>query len=290
MAKMSRKYLYNIKINNFSTQYYKKGEGKKLVILPGLRTDIERIAEVLEYYSQHFETYYVDLPGYGKSIKSKSYSYKEMVSFLDEWLRLLDLDKFHIMGMSLTGPAAYYLLQKPYFVERTDKLILFAPWYSRESINLSWGHKIFFWTIYSLGSLPILSWIGQKAYENENLVMKVVKKLHPKTPLNKDFRKFAKNFKNFNYKVCSKTTVDLLRLNMDHEKDLVDKESFIIMSEYDNKLNYKKTIAGYQRLFPNIKTISLKNEFHAPTVWITKELIEHYFSGVLDEILGRNPS
>ncbi|MFC1653360.1 alpha/beta hydrolase [Patescibacteria group bacterium] len=277
---------YKTTVGGVETTYYKKGKGKKLIILPGWRTDIDRIQDVLSYFAENFETYYLNLPGYGDPKYNKPYSYKDIVAFVNEWITSLNLDKYILMGMSMSGPLAYYISKLPTQNSKIEKVILFAPWYKKECINIENKEMLFGKVLANFGHLPGLRSLGQNAFNNEGFMMKFVRHFNKEIPWNEELRRYAKNFENFNFRISCATMKSLMRENLDNESESVNHEAIFIMSKNDTQLDFNVTYEGFKRLFPNMKLSVLKHSFHAPRVWVSRELVEHYFGNTLKDLFA----
>jgi pimeloyl-ACP methyl ester carboxylesterase len=270
-----------IAIDGVNTVYYKKGKGKKLIVLPGWRTDVERISEGLDYFSQYFETYYVNLPGYGDESYDKKFTFEDTVKFLEDWIQKLDLDQFSLLGISMSGPIAYYLAKKPSLTKKVNKVILLAPWYKEKFILIPNWQKIFARGMVELGTWPLLWRLGQSAYKNEEFIMRFIRRLSPEVPWDESLRAHARNYAKFSFRATSYSMKNLFYVDLDNETEQIKSPAIFIMSANDEQLDFSKTRDGYKRLFPQLETIALKHKFHAPRTWVSKELIEKYFGDAI---------
>ncbi len=273
-----------IKIKGIETSYYCKGKGIPLVVMPGWRTDIERGEEMLNCFATRYKVYYVNLPGYGNSKYNKAYTFEESVEFVKKWVKRLKLNKFILMGLSMGGPFAYEMAKDKDISKMISKIILFAPWYDSSCVNVSRFYKACILSTVYLGSREIMSKLGQRVYENKRMMKWFVRKITPGVEDDENLDKYVHNFANFSFRATSVTLMNLYKLNLRTEKEKIDIPAMFIMSKKDNRVDFFKTLKGYKEMFSNLKIKTLDFKFHAPSTWITKELIEDNFTDVIKEI------
>lgn len=97
-----------------------------LVLLHGIGGNVNWWQMNMPTFSQHFRTYALDLPGFGRSWRlRKPFSIDEGAIYLHDWLDFLGLEKVNLLGHSMGGQiAARFASQHPDCVSR---LVLVAP-------------------------------------------------------------------------------------------------------------------------------------------------------------------
>lgn len=110
--------------------YRKIGDGPKSVIaFHGFTRDSEDYEQFGSFSSKEYTIYAIDLFYHGKtkfaSKKWKSFSKGQLKEILSGLLNHLKLDRFQVMGYSMGGRVALFMIEQ--FAERIDHLYLLAP-------------------------------------------------------------------------------------------------------------------------------------------------------------------
>jgi pimeloyl-ACP methyl ester carboxylesterase len=156
-----------IKVGTLNIRYIVGGTGEPLLIIHGGNGNAQLWSKnAREFYRDH-TVYIPDLPGFGKSEAMKGrYYVDEYVNFIANFVKVIGIDKFYLMGHSLGGAiAASYALQYP---QQVKKLVLIdsigmdrdiALWirlFSNQAFCVSFGRPLVAvfkgikWTIESL--------------------------------------------------------------------------------------------------------------------------------------------
>jgi len=111
-------------IKGLKINYKTLGEGKPLLILHGWgsRSDNwQKVGEILA--KSGIKVIIPDLPGFGKSDKPQTaWNLDDYCDFVEEFVKILNLDKFYLLGHSFGGALAVKCGLK--FPEKIDKLFL----------------------------------------------------------------------------------------------------------------------------------------------------------------------
>ncbi len=87
--------------------YDAQGEGTPIVFLHGFTLDHRMWRTQVEYFSPSYKTIAYDSRGHGKSSCTESnYARKDRVIDLRHFINKLDLEKFHLVGLSMGGATA----------------------------------------------------------------------------------------------------------------------------------------------------------------------------------------
>lgn len=111
-------------IKGLEINYEIIGEGKPLLILHGWGSNSGRWQKVGELLAESgVKVIIPDLPGFGNSQEpSLAWSLDDYCEFIQEFIKLLNLEKFYLLGHSFGGALAVKCSLK--FPEKIDKLIL----------------------------------------------------------------------------------------------------------------------------------------------------------------------
>ncbi len=138
----------HISVGGIHTRFWSLGDrGSPVILIHGLGASAEIWMHNIEALAKQHRVYAPDLPGFGRSEKpTSSFIPSDYASFIDAFLRALNIARVSLIGQSLGGGVALqYTLQ---FSEKVDKLVLV------DSAGLG---KEVIWTL-RLMSLP---WIGE---------------------------------------------------------------------------------------------------------------------------------
>ncbi|MFV9483940.1 alpha/beta fold hydrolase [Christiangramia sp. ASW11-125] len=116
-----------IKINQETIAYADEGNGDKtLVFVHGLSSNLDSWKKNLQGLTRDYRCIAIDLPGYGKSSRSKTdYSLAEYAKVLNDLVDKMELSNVVLIGHSMGGQIAMHsVLEYP---QTYEKLILIAP-------------------------------------------------------------------------------------------------------------------------------------------------------------------
>jgi len=111
-------------IKGLKINYKTLGEGRPLLILHGWGSSSEKWQKIGELLAQKgVKVIIPDLPGFGKSEEpQKAWNLDQYCDFVEEFIKILNLDKFYLLGHSFGGSLAVkFSLQHP---EKVAKLFL----------------------------------------------------------------------------------------------------------------------------------------------------------------------
>lgn len=111
-------------IKGLKINYIVLGGGTPLLILPGWGSASERWERVGDLLSESgFKVVIPDLPGFGQSEKPKTaWNLDDYCSFVEEFVKILGLEKFYLLGHSFGGALAVKYSLK--FPSKINKLFL----------------------------------------------------------------------------------------------------------------------------------------------------------------------
>jgi pimeloyl-ACP methyl ester carboxylesterase len=110
-----------IDVEGCSLHYVVKGEGPPMVLLHGLGASIAVWEQNIDPLAQFFTVYALDLPGFGSSSLPPrfDYSLESYAETVYKTLRILKIDRAHLVGSSFGGAvAAFFSLRYPEKVHR----------------------------------------------------------------------------------------------------------------------------------------------------------------------------
>lgn len=113
-----------IDINGLNVHYKDEGEGEVLVLLHGTFSSLHTFDSWARILKKKYRVIRLDLPGFGITGPSSKneYSISIFLDFIENFLNLLGVEKYHLAGNSLGGWLAWELAIKA--KERIGKLIL----------------------------------------------------------------------------------------------------------------------------------------------------------------------
>lgn len=116
-----------IKINQETIAYTDEGSGDKtLVFVHGLSSNLDSWKKNLQGLTGNYRCIAIDLPGYGKSSRSKTdYSLAEYAKVLNDLVDKMELSNVVLIGHSMGGQIATHSVLK--YPQTYQKLILIAP-------------------------------------------------------------------------------------------------------------------------------------------------------------------
>ncbi|HEY93402.1 MAG TPA: alpha/beta fold hydrolase [Dehalococcoidia bacterium] len=112
-----------VKVNDINMYYEQHGQGKPLVLIPGIGSDSSNFAQVIPIFSQYYQVIAIDNRGAGKSDKPDyPYTIEMMADDLSGLLDELGIDKANVFGLSMGGGIAQEFALK--YPEKVISLIL----------------------------------------------------------------------------------------------------------------------------------------------------------------------
>ncbi len=125
-----------IKTGNISTYYEVSGEGETLVFIHGLGSSAADWSHQTNFFSKHFQVIAYDVRGHGQSEKAKPpYSVPLFAKDLAALLKKLDIEKAHIVGLSMGGWIAFQFALD--FPKMVNSLIIVNSWADMRMKNFS---------------------------------------------------------------------------------------------------------------------------------------------------------
>lgn len=113
-----------IAANSINTRYWSVGDqGSPVILIHGLGASAEIWMHNVEAFAEHHRVYVPDLAGFGRSEKpASSFTPLDYASFVDDFMRALNIEQASLVGQSLGGGIALqYVLQFP---QKINKLVL----------------------------------------------------------------------------------------------------------------------------------------------------------------------
>lgn len=116
-----------ITLNSETIAYAEEGGGEKtLVFVHGLSSSLDAWKKNIQELRNNYRCIAVDLPGYGKSSRSKNnYSLKEYSKILQEFIQKKGLKNVILVGHSMGGQIAMHTVLE--YPKHFEKLVLIAP-------------------------------------------------------------------------------------------------------------------------------------------------------------------
>lgn len=110
-----------LELNGLSVHYRDEGKGFPVVLIHGTSSSLHTWDAWTKALTQHYRVIRMDIPAFGLTgpSRERDYSPEAYVKFLEDFLRALNVSKFHLAGNSLGGLIAWnYALAYPHKVEK----------------------------------------------------------------------------------------------------------------------------------------------------------------------------
>ena len=99
-----------VTINNQIINYEVNGTGKPVLLLHGWGCNVDIFKPLLPYFEEHFQTYRIDFPGFGKSPEpSKAWNNDDYVVLTRQFIDALKIENPIVLGHSFGGRVAIKL-------------------------------------------------------------------------------------------------------------------------------------------------------------------------------------
>src|SRR5690554_1222940 len=219
---MTDKDTNTIKVGNIILSYYRKGNGKKaLLLLHGNGEDATIFSEYLESVSNKYKTYAVDLRGHGKSqFGDKDFSIKTMAVDIMRFIHQKPFEKVSLVGYSDGANIAMMLAKIA--PELIEKMVLISGNLYSKALSKPFYHSIR---------------LKFKLYEP---LRRVSKRMRLKTT------KLALMLNNIGVYPEDLNKIDFPTLIVDAERDIIDKDHTALIA----------------RSIPGSKHITIKDTNH----------------------------
>ena len=89
-----------LKINDLTIHYEKNGSGPALLMVHGNGESISIFNKSISLLKKYFTVYAIDLPGHGKSESPSDFHYKDMSSYVYDFITMLGLENLTFYGFS----------------------------------------------------------------------------------------------------------------------------------------------------------------------------------------------
>lgn len=117
----------DVRVNDITMHYEQEGSGEPLLLIPYLAADNACYAFQVAEYAKHFTCISVDPRGTGVTDKPAGpYSTEQFADDMAGLLKALEIERAHIMGLSLGAATGLWLASK--YPERVKSLSLHSCW------------------------------------------------------------------------------------------------------------------------------------------------------------------
>lgn len=158
-----------IKVRGLDILYYQAGQGEPLVVIHGGAGDARTWIKNMQALAEKYTVYAPDLPGYGGSQPMDGrYYIPELAQFIEDFTKILGLEKFYLVGHSLGGGIALNFALM--FPEKIRKLVLIS--------SLCLGNEIAFFI--RLSTIPaIIKIVGKMFMAFTRGLKRIAEQLNP---------------------------------------------------------------------------------------------------------------
>lgn len=179
-----------VEVDGIRLRYITAGEGRPLVLLHTLRTQLDMFQKVIPELARHFRVYALDHPGHGFSdIPDADYRAEFFVSAVEGFLEALDIEDAVVAGESIGGSIALILAAR--HNPRVSKAIAINAYdydkgrgvrRSSPIANLLFALNdvpVLGSTFWRLRSYPVLAWIMRGGvYDKRSLPRELLREIH----------------------------------------------------------------------------------------------------------------
>ncbi len=258
---------HTVDLNGMSVAYLsnEKVAGKPtLVLLHGFAANKENWLRFSRYLSADYHIIAPDLPGHGASVKDVNLSYhiSDQVRYLDELMRALGEDKFHIVGNSMGGA-----ISSVYAAEHPDKIVsvtLFDPAgiYDHES---EYARRL------EKGENPLIV----ENYQDFEELMAFAMEDQPFVPwpITSVIAERSIANKVINQKIFRDLRSDTDQLNFKEELKKISAPTFVLWGEQDRVISWQNA-ALFTELITNSRKLILPGVGHVPMIEVPEKSAE----------------
>jgi pimeloyl-ACP methyl ester carboxylesterase len=127
-----------VQLEDCKISYIDKGVGPIILFIHGWLVPKEGFLPLIDNLSKEFRCIALDLPGFGESSKG-NFSYEEIIRLIELFIAKLNLEKPNILGSSMGGSLAIYLVSKD--PKKYSKLVLRSPFLNYKQLPTVLGSK-----------------------------------------------------------------------------------------------------------------------------------------------------
>ncbi len=131
---------HTLKIDDTEITYYKKGEGKPLILFHGGAIRARTYKEIINLLAKNFTVYAPDLPGHaGTNLSTSIKDYDDIGSLFSKFIDKLGFETVDLIGHSFGGGTALAIAK---FSKKVNKLVLVATAgipLNYSAMRLLWG-------------------------------------------------------------------------------------------------------------------------------------------------------
>ena len=263
-------------IRGVKIHYLVEGQDAPLLFLHGHRSDALRWQNLIIKLGEKNKVFAPDLPGFGLSEELPTFhSIENYLPFLKEFVRVLKLENFTLIGASFGAALSVLILKE--MPGKIKKLVLLGPIYDKNSFKIPKIKLIF--------ALLLLS-----IFPRSNLLVRFSNRFIKSDRLFKPFLKFrfpkeartlrildyeARQWRVMSIKVWAQTLYSLLTFSPKIEKEIFVPALFIF-PENDQYLDISRTLTSLKKVFPKSEVFYLKTLNHMPKGEITPAFLENF--------------
>lgn len=143
-----------VDLGGLRLRYIKAGQGRNLVLLHTLRTDLDIFEKVVPALSRNFTVYALDYPGHGFSdIPKAQYRPELFVGAVEGFLEKMDIKDATLAGISIGGVIPLLMAAK--HNPRVTRIVSINPYDYGKGLGLRRGNFVA-WLIVTLACIPVL--------------------------------------------------------------------------------------------------------------------------------------
>lgn len=284
-------------LNNQKIAYFDEGSGFPILMIHGWVVCKESFVPLMNYLKNKYRCIALDLPGHGDSgALSANHNLENYLKVLDDFVNLLNLDKFHIFGSSLGATLALlYTLENPNKIER---IIIQAPvihWRSFRGIH-SWQlylkSLIKFLARFKLIQNQYFKWFENYVINKRIPAIKKFASIEQYPETEKIIQIIREKNKGPEFiKVSTEFGIEALFINLLKDISKIQNKTLILWGENDETID-KGWGLKLEKLMSNAKYVEVEKTSHNMIVEKPKricQIIDSFLSRGNLKYIGTNP-
>lgn len=279
---MTSKY---IRVNGTKLHYF-DSEGNKppFLFIHGLHGHAEYIISLAEYISPLFRVVVPDLPGHGKSEELASkFTMSGCAQILIQLMQTLNFHQYYVGGISMGGTISLEIITRA--ESRVLGTILLQPFYAGHYINKLNSMNKYLFLLLEAAKKPLFTKLVTKVFlDNDHLLRWLICEIARKPLTDNEINYRIRNVRACTGKTYIYTIDSILNYAPPNSGYTSHKKALILMAMDDQVLDAKKTIIGYQTLFPQHRLVKIHIDNHNPLKKPTPEEIQTKYPGLLRTI------
>ncbi|MFH2020729.1 MAG: alpha/beta hydrolase [archaeon] len=257
-----------------------KGEGQNLVLIPGWKSDLERMNDSIQMISKYYRVHTLDLPGTGGTEGIKKFTIVEYAKFTAKWIKKLKITDFIIGAVSMGGQILTNSFDSDYVKKNAKGVLLIFPMYGINSLKMNKLSKTGLRIGTSLLWRRPFCHINDRIFRSKRIMRLIVKIFEQEKDLKTgdNLEHHVSHFKRFSARVSMQSIHDALKVHKTAGHYMIP--ALLIMAKDDPLIDFDIVMKGYKKVFPKLRAINLPGKIHSERRKVSPEAFEKIYSPV----------